>query len=88
MGTGHLALQIETVEGISVYPNPLINNDLKLQVRDQGPVTVELIDLLGRRIAHYQFEGNTEYPINAAQVKTGLILVKLPGKIGAPRLKS
>lgn len=67
------------MQGARLYPNPIQNDDLKIQVEDENPISVELIDLFGRRIERFDFQGQKNYSINTANLAPGLALVKISG---------
>ena len=79
-GDGALSITDAALRGISLYPNPIANNDLKLRVRDQNPITVELIDLMGRSIAKFDKKGQTQYRIDTSMLAPGFALVKISGE--------
>ena len=67
-------------KNIVLYPNPIERNDLKLQIRDQNPITVELIDLLGRTVNRFEMQGQTIYTIDTSNLARGVSLVKISGE--------
>lgn len=75
-----LGLADQIAQEIVLYPNPIERNDLKLQVRDQNPITVELIDLLGRTVNRFELQGQTIYAIDTANLARGVSLVKISGE--------
>lgn len=77
-----ISLGVETFEvgdgnKISLFPNPINENRLILKVYDQSPVTVELFDLLGRKLNDFSFKGQNEYVIETIGIPSGLILVRV-----------
>lgn len=66
--------------GVKLYPNPILNDNLNIQVKDADSISVELIDLLGRTIERFELQGNTTYKIDTQNVQTGIILVKIIGQ--------
>ena len=42
---------------IRVYPNPTQNKELTIEMKKTGSYTVRIIDLQGREVEHFMFEG-------------------------------
>lgn len=75
-------LGIETVKPnddlqLSLYPNPIKDNRLTLKVQDTSPINVEIINILGKRVGNYHYEGQTTYTIDVSHIATGINLVRI-----------
>ncbi|NNE34176.1 MAG: T9SS type A sorting domain-containing protein [Rhodothermales bacterium] len=83
---------VESVVGLQqvfllseIYPNPFsASGTVRLAVRDELPVSIELYDLLGKRIQTI-FDGTavpggvTDYSIDGADIPSGIYLVRIKG---------
>lgn len=66
-------------QDVLIYPNPITNNKLNIQVANGSPISVTLIDVFGRTIEHFDFQGNTKYSIRTTNLGSGLALVRITG---------
>lgn len=66
-------------DNIKIYPNPVIDNELKFEVADNSSkLVVEIIDYQGRTLIHRTFEGGTyanKLSISAPYLNTGVYWV-------------
>ena len=80
LAEGETAAPVQAVGG--VHPNPA-SGDAHVMVDAQGTVRVEVLDLLGRRVA-LAFEGTVEGPravaLDAASLAPGAYLVRVTGE--------
>ena len=70
---------------MSIYPNPILNNQFQLRLRDliPGGYQLEITDMLGRLVLNQAVQislENSTMPVVLPKVQTqGLYLIKLSG---------
>ncbi|MEH6406398.1 MAG: CBM35 domain-containing protein [Leeuwenhoekiella sp.] len=62
---------------LTLFPNPLTDNHFNLRVLDNGPITVELIDIFGKKLGQYSLKGQLQYTLNTENLASGITLVKV-----------
>ena len=78
-GEDALGIDDHTID-IAVYPNPITTNVVNISVRDQSPITIEFIDLLGKSIGIYHVQGQSVYALDASKMASGISLIKITGQ--------
>lgn len=58
----------------SIYPNPVNNGFVKIELADSEKATIELFDLRGKRVLKKQLTSNT---LDVRAVRSGLYLIKI-----------
>ena len=69
----------ETFLEIRVFPNPIQNRELTIQMKGMGSYTVNIFDVHGRKIDHFTFEGN-EYQYIGRDIADGIYILEIQDK--------
>jgi hypothetical protein len=64
----------DTINGLSMYPNPLSGNTLFLTSTANAPMNVQIFDLLGKEVVKADVVNNT---VNVAKLTAGVYVVKI-----------
>ena len=63
-----------TIEGLSVFPNPVTNSKLTISTRHNLQKTIEIYDVLGKRIIATSILGET---LNVSKLSPGIYILKI-----------
>ncbi len=66
----------EKREQIKIYPNPSSNGELTIEMKEDGLYSVSIFDALGRKVSHFQFEGN-EYHFISHGLTYGIYIMEI-----------
>ena len=61
---------------IRVFPNPTLNKELAIEMKEEGFYTVRIFDLSGRKIDQFMFEG-IDYQFIANNIATGIYILEI-----------
>ena len=64
----------ETIEGLSIYPNPATNGKLHIITTHQDSKTIEIFDVLGKRVIAASILGNE---LDISRLNPGIYVVKV-----------
>lgn len=64
---------------ISVFPNPSLNTELTIEMKETGTYSVSIFDLRGRQVAHFTFEG-IEYQYHTNNMSDGIYILEIQDK--------
>lgn len=63
-----------TIEGLSIFPNPVIDGKLYIISKQNLPKTIEIYDVLGKRITSTSIIGKT---LNVSKLSPGIYILKI-----------
>lgn len=64
----------ETIEGLSIYPNPVSNGKLYITTKNNLTKSIEIFDILGKRIVSTSLFGEE---LNISKLSPGVYIIKI-----------
>lgn len=61
---------------IRVFPNPIYNGELTIEMKEEGNYIVKIIDLQGRKVDYFKFEG-IQYQLNCTNIVDGVYIIEI-----------
>ena len=65
---------------IRVFPNPTHNNELTIEMKEEGSYTVRIFDLQGRKVDDFSFEG-IDYQVISNDLASGIYILEIQDDI-------
>ena len=69
------AIGINNIEGLEVYPNPVLNKQVFITSESAAPKQVIIYDILGKAVISTTV--NNQQPLNVGQLKAGIYMMKI-----------
>jgi len=69
-----LSVKQNSISGLNVYPNPVIDGILKITSDSSNAKTVSVYDILGKQVLNSKTSNNT---LNVANIKSGVYIIKI-----------
>jgi hypothetical protein len=76
--------KIETIEDLSIYPNPVSNGKIYITTRQNLPKEVEIFDVLGKKIYSTSLFGKE---LNISKLTPGIYILKIREDISSATRK-
>jgi hypothetical protein len=61
----------------ALFPNPVRDNKITLQVFDKGPTRVEFLDIVGNMFGVDRLMGELKYVMNISGLPTGISIMRI-----------
>ncbi|MCF1191078.1 T9SS type A sorting domain-containing protein [Mangrovimonas sp. AS39] len=66
--------EINSLSTLSMYPNPVLGNQVTIQTQGNGTISVSVFDVLGKNVLNKEISNNT---LNVSSLKSGIYLVRI-----------
>ncbi|WP_053971108.1 T9SS type A sorting domain-containing protein [Mangrovimonas sp. ST2L15] len=66
--------EINSLSTLSMYPNPVLGNQVTIQTQGNGTISVSVFDVLGKNVLNKEISNNT---LNVSSLKSGIYLIRI-----------